>query len=208
MRRRADARPAALNSHLAHRTFKIMLDLKNITNSWTLFLDRDGVINIEKHKDYIYHYGEFVFYDGVKDALRYLSTRFRRIIIITNQRGVGRELMTEEELIAIHSQMVADVEASGGRIHKIYYCISADDEHPNRKPNPGLFREAQNDFPDISPAASIMVGNNLSDMQFGRNVGMHTVFVRTTNPGQPYPHPLIDLAFNDLPAFAKALQEA
>lgn len=185
-----------------------MLDLKNITNSWTLFLDRDGVINLEKHQDYVYHYGEFVFYDGVKDALRFLSNHFKRIIIITNQRGVGRELMTEDALISIHNQMVADVEAGGGRIHKIYYCTSIDDAHPNRKPNPGLFTEAQRDFPDISPAASLMVGNNLSDMQFGRNAGMHTVFVRTTNPAQPYPHPLIDLAFNDLPAFAKALQEA
>jgi phosphoglycolate phosphatase-like HAD superfamily hydrolase len=53
-----------------------------------------------------------------------------------------------------------------------------------------------------------MVGNNLSDMQFGRNAGLHTVFVRTTDPGQSYPNPLIDLAFNDLAAFAKALQEA
>lgn len=185
-----------------------MLDLKNITNSWTLFLDRDGVINIEKHQDYVYHYGEFVFYDGVKEALQYLSTRFKRIIIVTNQRGVGRELMTEQELLDIHSQMIADVEASGGRINKVYYCISIDDEHPNRKPNSGMFREAQNDFPDISPAASLIVGNNLSDMRFGRNAGMHTVFVRTTNPEQSFPHPDIDLAFNDLAAFAKALQEA
>ncbi|HYF30006.1 MAG TPA: HAD-IIIA family hydrolase [Chitinophagaceae bacterium] len=185
-----------------------MLDLKTINTNWTLFLDRDGVINLEKHQDYVYHYEEFMFYEGVKEALRYLSTRFKRIIIITNQRGVGRELMTEQALIDIHSQMVADIEAVGGRIHKIYYCTSTDDAHPNRKPNPGLFREAQNDFPDISPVTSIMVGNNLSDMQFGRNAGMHTVFVRTTNPGQSFPHPLIDLAFNDLPSFAKALQEA
>lgn len=185
-----------------------MFDLKTITPSWTLFLDRDGVINVEKHKDYIYNYGEFVFYEGVKDALRYLSTRFKRIIIITNQRGVGRELMTEQELLDIHSQMIADIEASGGRIHKVYYCISTDNAHPNRKPNAGLFREAQNDFPDISPAASLMVGNNLSDMQFGRNAGMHTVFLRTTSPDQAFPDPLIDLVFSDLAAFAKALQEA
>ena len=185
-----------------------MLDLKTITNSWTLFLDRDGVINIEKHQDYVYHYGEFVFYDGVKEALRYLSTRFKRIIITTNQRGVGRELMTEAELMDIHSQMVADVEAAGGRINKIYYCISLDDAHPSRKPNPGMFQEAQHDFPDISAKASLIVGNNLSDMQFGRNAGMYTVFVRTTSPHQPYPHPDIDLVYSDLPAFAKALQEA
>ncbi|HYE56542.1 MAG TPA: HAD family hydrolase [Chitinophagaceae bacterium] len=183
-----------------------MLDLSIIDNSWTLFLDRDGVINHEKYQDYVYHYGEFMFYEGAKDAIRYLSTRFQRIIIITNQRGVGRELMTEDALIAIHNQMLADIEAAGGRIHKIYYCTSTDNLHPNRKPNPGMFHEAKKDFPDIEPSRSIMVGNNLSDMQFGRNAGMHTVFVRTTNPEQTTPHPLIDLAFNDLQAFAKALQ--
>ena len=185
-----------------------MLNLKDIDSSWTLFLDRDGVINVEKYQDYIYHYGEFVFHEGVKDALRYFSTVFKRIIIITNQRGVGRDLMTEEELLSIHSQMLADVEASGGRIHKIYYCIANDMEHPNRKPNPGMFHEAKNDFPDIDPQRSLMVGNTMSDMKFGRNAGMHTVFVRTTSPEQQFPHPLIDLVFSDLAAFAKALQEA
>lgn len=182
-----------------------MLDLNNVTPDWTLFLDRDGVINIEKHQDYVYHYGEFVFYEGAKEAIKFLSTKFKRIIVITNQRGVGRELMTEQELNDIHNQMLADIEAAGGRIHKIYYCVSTDNAHPNRKPNPGMFLEAQNDFPDISPQTSLMVGNNLSDMEFGRNAGMHTVFVKTTNPEQPLPHPLIDLAFNDLAGFAKAL---
>jgi histidinol-phosphate phosphatase family protein len=185
-----------------------MLNLKGIDPSWTLFLDRDGVINVEKYEDYIYHYGEFVFHDGVKDALRYLSTVFKRIIVITNQRGVGRELMTEEELISIHNQMLAEVEASGGRIHKIYYCTANDHSHPNRKPNPGMYHEAKKDYPDIDPKKSIMVGNTLSDMEFGRNAGMYTVFVRTTSPEQAYPYPLIDLVFSDLAAFAKALQEA
>src|SRR5690348_12426159 len=174
-----------------------MLNLKDIDAGWTLFLDRDGVINVEKYQDYIYHYGEFVFHEGVKDALRYFSTAFKRVIVITNQRGVGRELMTEEELISIHNQMLADVEASGGRIHKIYYCTSTDMEHPNRKPNIGMYHEALKEFPDIDPKRSIMVGNTLGDMQFGRNAGMHTVFVRTTSPEQPYPHELIDLVFND-----------
>ena len=185
-----------------------MLNLKDIDPSWTLFLDRDGVINVEKYQDYIYHYGEFVFHEGVKEALQYFSTAFKRTIIITNQRGVGRELMTEDELISIHNQMLADIEASGGRINKIYYCIANDKDHPNRKPNIGMYHEALTEFPDIDPKRSIMVGNTLGDMQFGRNAGMHTVFVRTTAPEQPYPHDLIDLVFNDLADFAKALQEA
>ena len=184
-----------------------MLDLKQIDNSWTLFLDRDGVINHEKEMDYIYHYGEFNFYEGVPEAIQYLSTRFAKIIIITNQRGVGREFMTEEDLLSIHDQMLADIEAAGGRVQKIYYCVANDDAHPNRKPNPGMAREALKDFPEIDLSKSIMVGNNLSDMQFGRNAGMYTVFVKTTDPNQATPHPSIDLAFPDLPGFAKALQD-
>ena len=184
-----------------------MLDLKKIDNNWTLFLDRDGVINHEKDNDYIYHYKEFNFYEGVQEALQYLSTRFGKIIIITNQRGVGRQLMTEEALLSIHEQMLADIEASGGRVHKIYYCVANDDSHPNRKPNAGMAREALRDFPEIDLERSIMIGNNLSDMQFGRNAGMHTIFVKTTDPQQLLPHPLVDLAFSGLPAFAKALQD-
>ena len=183
-----------------------MLDLNKVNNTWTLFLDRDGVINHEKDNDYIYNYGEFSFYEGVRVALQYLSTRFDKIIIITNQRGVGRQLMSEEDLVSIHEQMLADIEASGGRVHKIYYCIANEDTHPNRKPNAGMAKEALLDFPEIDLSRSIMVGNKLSDMQFGRNAGMHTVYVKTTDPNQPLPHPLIDLAFDDLPGFAKALQ--
>jgi histidinol phosphatase-like enzyme len=70
-----------------------------------------------------------------------------------------------------------------------------------------MAREALKDFPEIDLSKSIMVGNNLSDMQFGRNAGMYTVFVKTTDPNQATPHPSIDLAFPDLPGFAKALQD-
>ncbi len=183
-----------------------MLDLKEIDQNWTLFLDRDGVINYEKKEDYIYSYEEFRFYEGTIQALQYLSTRFQKLIIITNQRGVGRSLMTEQDLNSIHNQMVADIEEGGGRIHKIYYSTATDNSDPRRKPNQGMIQEALRDFPEIDPGKSIMIGNNLSDMEFGRNAGMHTVFVKTTNPKQALPHPLIDISFNDLQDFAKALQ--
>lgn len=183
-----------------------MLNLKQIDNTWTLFLDRDGVINIEKYKEYILNYDEFKFHEGVREAIEFFSRKFGKVIVITNQRGVGRELMTEEDLLSIHDQMLAEIEASGGQINKIYYCTSTDDAHPNRKPNPGMVHEALRDFPSIDLKKSIMVGNKPSDMKFGRNVGMNTVFVRTTNPEVEYPNPLIDLAFDNLSDFAKALQ--
>lgn len=182
-----------------------MLDLSLIDKSWTLFLDRDGVINHEKYQDYVYNYEEFVFYDGVQEAMKLLAERFGLIVITTNQKGIGRGLMTEEDLHNIHTRMMQDIEAAGGHIDKIYYCSSTDNNHPNRKPNPGMAIQAQQDYPAIDMRKSLIVGNNISDMEFGRNAGMHTVFVKTTHPQQPLPHPAIDLAVEDLPTFAKAL---
>jgi histidinol-phosphate phosphatase family domain/HAD-superfamily hydrolase, subfamily IIIA len=183
-----------------------MMRLEDIDKSWTLFLDRDGVINQEKYQDYVYKYHEFIFYEGVPEAIKVFSDCFRYVIITTNQRGVGRGLMTEADLLDIHVNMVSDLEKAGGRIDKIYYCIADDKAHPCRKPNPGMIFEAQKDFPDIDLRKSLIVGNNMSDMEFGRNAGIHTVFVTTTHPEQALPHPAIDLAFTGLPDFAKALQ--
>ncbi len=157
-----------------------MLDLSKIDNSWTLFLDRDGVINHEKYQDYIYNYDEFRFYEGVLEALKLLATRFDRILIATNQKGVGKGLMTEADLHDIHARMLQDITAAGGRIDKIYYCTALDNNHPNRKPHPGMALEAVKDFPAIELHKSLIVGNNISDMEFGRNAGMYTVFVKTT----------------------------
>src|SRR6478609_9318140 len=107
-----------------------MLDLKQIDKSWTLFLDRDGVINHEKYQDYVYSYDEFIFYDGVPEALMKLNAIFGHIIITTNQRGVGKGLMTEEKLKDIHIKMLRDISAAGGKIDHIYYSTSVDNSHP------------------------------------------------------------------------------
>ncbi|MBC7872518.1 MAG: HAD family hydrolase [Ferruginibacter sp.] len=184
---------------------KLPLDLKTIDNSWTIFLDRDGVINHEKKEEYLLNWREFKFYDGVKEAFLELSHKFGKIIIVSNQRGVGKGLMTETELQSIHQHMQKQITNAGGRIDGIYYCTSIDENHPNRKPNPGMAFEAQTDFPGIDLAKSIMVGNKPSDMLFGKNAGMYTVFVSTTHPMTAFPHQDIDLRFNSLPDFAKAL---
>jgi D-glycero-D-manno-heptose 1,7-bisphosphate phosphatase len=183
-----------------------MLDLKEINKDWTVFLDRDGVINHEKYQDYVYKYDEFIFYDGVPEALMKLNKIFGLIIITTNQRGVGKGLMTEEELEDIHLKMLRDISTAGGRIDHIYYSTSIDNSHPDRKPNPGMIYQAKEAFPGIDLHKSLIVGNSMSDMEFGRNAGIYTVFVKTTHPEQVFPHPRIDLAFESLPDFAKALQ--
>lgn len=182
-----------------------MIPFQQIDANWTLFLDRDGVINIEKENSYIFHYGEFVFYKGVPEALRRCAEVFGHIVIVTNQRGVGKGMMTAGDLQDIHEKMVAAIELAGGRISRIYYADSLDDAHPLRKPQPGMAHAAQRDLPGVDFTRSIMVGNNLSDMEFGRNAGMYTAFLTTTNPEQPLPHPAIDMAFSSLADFAKHL---
>jgi D-glycero-D-manno-heptose 1,7-bisphosphate phosphatase len=102
--------------------------------------------------------------------------------------------------------MVAAIVAAGGRIDRIYFADSLDNDHPLRKPQPGMAHTAQRDLPAIDLTKSVMVGNNISDMEFGRNAGMHTVFLKTTSPDQALPHLSIDLAFNSLYDFAKHLQ--
>jgi len=182
-----------------------MLELKNIDKSWTLFLDRDGVINHDKDNDYILNWDEFRFYDTTLEAMAILANYFQRIVITTNQKGVGKGLMTIAELNNIHSNMLSQIEQAGGKIDKAYYCADLADDSPDRKPNPGMAYQAKLDFPEIDLSKSIIVGNRISDMGFGRNAGMYTVFVATTHPETPYPDPLIDLRFNDLLEFAKAL---
>lgn len=181
------------------------LDLSAVDKSWTIFIDRDGVINHEKKEDYILNPGEFRFYDGVENAFRKLAARFGKVIVVSNQRGVGRGLMTETSLRDIHTLMQTSIEAAGGRIDKIYYCTSADNKHPDRKPNPGMAFHAKREFPDIDLSRSVMVGNKLSDMLFARNAGIYSIFVATTNPDIAFPHPDIDLRFSSLPDFANSL---
>lgn len=181
------------------------LDLSAINKDWTLFIDRDGVINHEKKEDYILNWDEFRFYDGVKDAMAKLPARFGRVIVVSNQRGVGKGLMTEVNLADIHEKMIKEIAGAGGRVDNIYYCSSTENKHPDRKPNPGMAFRASNEIPGIDLTHSVMLGNKLSDMRFARNAGMYAIFLTTTNPDIPYPHPDIDLRFNSLPDFVNSL---
>lgn len=176
--------------------------LQEIDRTWTLFLDRDGVINHEKNEDYIRKVDEFVFYDNALLALKFLSKRFDKIIVVTNQRGIGKGLMTHEDLTSIHTFLKNEVEQFGGHIDAFYYAPELESEALNRKPNTGMAIAAKKDFPTIDFQKSIMVGNNLSDMEFGKRMGMKTVFLRTTKPEQTQ-HPNIDYFHPTLFDFAK-----
>lgn len=182
-----------------------MLEHLNIDHSWTLFLDRDGVINREKKEDYIRHWGEFEFYTESLLALPILARKFNKIIITTNQKGIGKGLISNEDLAIIHDNMIQKIVSVGGRIDAIYYCPDVDNDSPNRKPQAGMAFQAKAAFPSIDLSKSVMVGNRMSDMEFGRNAGMHTIYLATTHPEAPFPDNKIDDRFDDLLAFANAL---
>lgn len=150
---------------------------ETIDDHWTLFLDRDGVINVNNDHGYILKRSEFVFTHKALDALKALSKLFGRIIVVTNQRGISKGLMTEAELHGIHEVMKAEIASAGGRIDDIFYCTAMDDRHPARKPNPGMALQAKRRYPEIDFTCSVMVGDKLSDMEWGRNIGAHTVLV-------------------------------
>lgn len=138
----------------------------------TLFLDRDGVINKKIENDYVRNWEQFEFLPNVIEALKILNSLFDRIIIVTNQRGIGRKLMTEKDLEVIHKNMLSVLSKENIKIDKIYYCPhDYKKEICNcRKPKIGMALQAKKDFPDIDFRNSIMVGDSLSDIEFGKKL--------------------------------------
>lgn len=183
-----------------------MVGLKNIDKSWTLFLDRDGVINDEKQLDYVNNWEEFTFLPGVKTALKKFTKKFGNLFIITNQRGVAKGLTRPEELERIHKNLLEEVITAGGLITKIYVCSDMDDGSPNRKPNPGMGLQAKKEFPGIDFSKSVMIGNTAGDMEFGRNLGIPiNIFISSGKPNLGAQHPMVDFGFPDLLSVANAL---
>lgn len=144
----------------------------------TLFLDRDGVINIKIENQYISQFSDFIFIPGVLFAIRDLSVLFKRIIIVTNQQGIGKGLMSEEDLNLVHKKMIFNIQDAGGRIDKIYYCPHLESEGCKcRKPKAGMLEEAFCDFPSIDVSNSYMVGDSDSDIQAGIRKNLNTIKV-------------------------------
>jgi D-glycero-D-manno-heptose 1,7-bisphosphate phosphatase len=150
----------------------------NINKNWTLFLDRDGVINKKIDNDYVKQWIEFEFIEGVLDALKFLNTVFGNIIVVTNQQGIGKKLYRIEDLEIIHKNMLYEIAYHGGKIDKVYFSPYLKSEnHPYRKPGIGMALKAKEDISTINFKQSIMIGDSMSDMEFGRNAGMKTIYI-------------------------------
>jgi D-glycero-D-manno-heptose 1,7-bisphosphate phosphatase len=150
----------------------------------TVFLDRDGVINRLRKDDYVKSWAEFEFLPGAKEALRLLADAGYRVVVVTNQRGVARGLISESELKVIHRRMLEETYREGGRIAGIYCCPHEIGTCKCRKPEIGLFLEAQRGFGDIDFSACTVIGDSDSDMEAGMRLGCRNIFI---GPNDHYP---------------------
>ncbi len=153
--------------------------------NFTLFLDRDGVINRKLEDDYVKSPEEFEFIPNALEALAGFRKIFKRIIVVSNQQGIGKGLMTELDFNIVNSFMLEHIEKAGGKIDAVYHCPAlAADHHPCRKPGIGMALQAQKDFPDIQFTESLMLGDSISDMLFAQNAGMQKIWIgpATNNP--------------------------
>ena len=149
-----------------------------VDSSWSLFLDRDGVINERIWNGYVLNYEDFTFRKGSLEAIARFSQLFSHIFIVTNQQCVAKELISVEEIRQIHCNMLSEIELNKGKITEIYTAVEFKNENPyRRKPNNTMGIEAKNQFPTVDFSKSIMVGDTDSDILFGKNLGMKTVLV-------------------------------
>lgn len=179
--------------------------MKNLDQYKYIFLDRDGVINIERPNDYAKSISEFIFIEGALEAIATLSKKFEHIFIITNQRGVGRGVMSINNLEEVHSYMLSEIEKAGGKVSSIYFCSDVHSSSINRKPNIGMAFQVKRDFPEVDFSQSIMVGNSSSDIEFGNKLGMYTVLVGDKYPNGHKIYKNINAYFENLSKFAISL---
>ena len=147
-----------------------------------VFIDRDGVINQDLGR-YVTKPEDFFFIDGVVEALKKLHKSEYKVIVITNQGGIGKGIYSENDVIEIHKKMHELLGKEGVKIDGVYYCP----HHPDlvcdcRKPRIGMVKQAIEDF-KINPKKSFFIGDKTSDVKAGKDAGCRTFLVKTGYAG-------------------------
>lgn len=144
----------------------------------TVFLDRDGVINRKMPEgQYVSGWERFHLLSGVPEAIAALNRKGLRVFVITNQRGIALGLYSSADVEAIHVKLQHVLAESGAHVDGFYFCPHDKLQCNCRKPRPGLFEQAKADFPEITPEGSVVIGDSLSDIEFGHNLGLRTIFI-------------------------------
>jgi len=144
-----------------------------------LFLDRDGTINVEKH--FIKDPDDLELIPGAAQSIREAKEIGLKVIVVSNQSGVARGIMTEEDVNRVNDKLLDLLEAEHAAVDAIYYCPHYSDDDSGclcRKPNTGMFERAKNEH-DIDLGNSVMAGDRLSDIEAGKRIGAATMLVLT-----------------------------
>lgn len=203
------------SSRLSGRTSAQHLAVQEIVaeragREWCLFLDRDGVINREVVGDYVRSWRHFEWLPGAPLALKKLREWAPYLVVVTNQQGIGKGLMSAEDVAAIHQHLHAELAADGVKIDAFQVCPHLESAGcACRKPRPGLVLDWLGEHPDCEPLLSIMVGDSLSDLELARNVaaaagGCVSIQIR----GRASLRGFADASFDSLWDFAVAVGHA
>jgi D-glycero-D-manno-heptose 1,7-bisphosphate phosphatase len=153
-------------------TFRLPITEQFLSRRPAIILDRDGVLNEKPPRaEYVRTWSDFKWLPGAKECLRRLSVAGFKVILISNQAGINRGAMTEQDLRGIHLRMVAEVEQSGGRVDAIYFCPHDWEEGCEcRKPKPGMLFQAQHDF-NLDLSRTVFIGDDERDAQAAEAAG-------------------------------------
>ncbi|MBI4115236.1 MAG: HAD-IIIA family hydrolase [Candidatus Omnitrophica bacterium] len=147
--------------------------------SRVVFIDRDGVINVDPIDDYVKSWEEFRFHEGVLEGLKRLTTAGYQIILISNQAGVGDNVYPEKDLWDIHHKMLGAFQEKGIQVHASYFCLHGKKAGCKcRKPQTGLFLEASKNGLKFDRSRTYFVGDKVTDIEAGKNFGLRTILVR------------------------------
>lgn len=145
---------------------------------WTVFLDRDGVLNRKApNGDYVKAWEEFAWLPGVREAVRLLNVAGILVVVVTNQRGVAKGLMSANDVNRIHRRMQDELRQMGAHLDAIYFCPHEVGQCRCRKPEIGLFLQAQSELSGIEFSRSFIVGDSLADIEAARRIGAIPVWV-------------------------------
>ncbi len=142
-----------------------------------LFLDRDGVINVEK--DYLYKIEDFEFIDGIFDLVSHYYDLGYKVFVVTNQSGIARSFYTQSDFSKLTQWMMLEFLKKDIKIEKVYFCPHHPDisgECSCRKPKPGMILEAASAY-DIDLEHSIMIGDKERDIESGLNAGIKETYL-------------------------------
>lgn len=145
----------------------------------TVFLDRDGVLNKKMPEGmYVRSLEELEILPGTAEAVRKLNQAGITVLVASNQRGVALGCCTSDDVNAIHERIQQHLSTAGAKIDRFYFCPHDKEKCLCRKPLTGMFERARAEFPHIDGARSAMIGDSLSDIQFGKRAGMYTLLIR------------------------------